>query len=1180
MDAITLVGSSAIDLAAHADESENLLYRSLFDLAHSASQSNAGRINIKFFLPQGLNETELGEPQPVGFDAIYVRCPQIPIPKIGAKFFGKQLSDVQAVDYFPYPTAYTASWMGQKLKEWWTAARTAETPFMMYAHTPDLFSHQLFKFRKRELFRRHIRIPLIGTHHSGFLQYVDEQLKCCLQSLLANPRLTNDVLFAKHGFLRAFVPIFDEKPELIEQIRDAVIGLRSIVENLFVNRRPLSNRSRKWGDICLGVAGLFSKDVRYRIAGLKSISHTVHSSIDLANQICGLDLRKLPNVELNYEQLLDEVLRQSAMHFGQIYLRHCYSQYDRVITFEGDSGVKELQEIGIAKEQIIVLENGELSVARLVEQYQEIVDSDRQVKIPTRRMRLDDLAFAPPPNEKRRGEGVLAMSDVHLGDGSGSSRAMALLKLAPKLEEMGISRVDIVGDLCERTAGSYRFNKHKKMFNNALHQISQLPSNGSAKSIFLGEMQFNRNTTKQEKSVDVVLKELQRAAIRCSLSLNVDGQTLGFDLNQCKPIREVNLDRGNHDDGEDLEKIIPAGRESKSLIRYDRRCGVVYVHGHIVGVPEYFEALTNAQSVSELEDSLTEEKLRKSLETAAVAYGVSTTLWRAFQPIVNFRSLYKEYFQSWLSGVGQWLNRGNESGRNASKEKSEFARFVSGILSPIDNSEDAVRLAAAVHDKENWCWAVCEGHSHQWSIEKLRVQHPKTQAMVSKFRINCGKFHGKRTTCVIIQFPDVAALEWDEKSESWYVLEHVRLSDEEIDEVLSLKSKRSPEERVLKVNASSNGHHVGANGGKEINDNQTIIEVPLEGGGHIARFWAMKELYEIQGPLHVLGSGRGNASFADEHVTGYGITHDSAGNVARLNTVVNHFVRHQHVRREADVWAERLTEFKHAITDFGPTLVEAVKIGRKRGIKHLPDLWHLSHQAALQDHQQGVPRPENEELLNWISGQSLLNAISGDFNIGFHYERYNDNIFTPIMSDEVLKGRAHLDGGFVLVYLRGTIEEIVGRLCDIDPKREIQWRVYTKHSIANGTPFGNICCKPVGPDYRRDLERASGILMNTGFMGTSEALHLGIPLATVPIKSQYEQACNAAALRKITDVCVVDSLVAREDQQAVFQYFKKHIAKNQLRLNRTGMIGGPVGPFVDIRNEVIHRIFGAAVRQG
>jgi UDP-N-acetylglucosamine:LPS N-acetylglucosamine transferase len=63
---------------------------------------------------------------------------------------------------------------------------------------------------------------------------------------------------------------------------------------------------------------------------------------------------------------------------------------------------------------------------------------------------------------------------------------------------------------------------------------------------------------------------------------------------------------------------------------------------------------------------------------------------------------------------------------------------------------------------------------------------------------------------------------------------------------------------------------------------------------------------------------------------------------------------------------------------------------------------------------------------------------------------------------------------------------------------------------------------------------ADGVISNAGFGTTSEALYLGKKLLVIPMKTQYEQQCNASSLEEM-GVTVVKKLKKRYLE--AFQYW-------------------------------------------
>ena len=51
--------------------------------------------------------------------------------------------------------------------------------------------------------------------------------------------------------------------------------------------------------------------------------------------------------------------------------------------------------------------------------------------------------------------------------------------------------------------------------------------------------------------------------------------------------------------------------------------------------------------------------------------------------------------------------------------------------------------------------------------------------------------------------------------------------------------------------------------------------------------------------------------------------------------------------------------------------------------------------------------------------------------------------------------------------------------------------------------------------FNQSLIHCTGIITGGGFETPAEALHLGKKIISIPIRGQYEQQCNAAALEKL-----------------------------------------------------------------
>ncbi|GGF06874.1 glycosyltransferase family protein [Hymenobacter cavernae] len=168
----------------------------------------------------------------------------------------------------------------------------------------------------------------------------------------------------------------------------------------------------------------------------------------------------------------------------------------------------------------------------------------------------------------------------------------------------------------------------------------------------------------------------------------------------------------------------------------------------------------------------------------------------------------------------------------------------------------------------------------------------------------------------------------------------------------------------------------------------------------------------------------------------------------------------------------------------------------------------LSHQSAvLSEH---APRPYTDDPV----GRAVLRHYApGTAHYGFHFERYDAGIHTPVIRRQVRELTPRNDGHYT-VYLPAFDEAtLVNRLRYLS--RTTRWEVFSKHSRQE-SEHGNVRVRPVsGAAFTDSLARSAGVLCGAGFETPAEALFLRKKLLVVPMKNQYEQICNAAALAQL-----------------------------------------------------------------
>lgn len=182
---------------------------------------------------------------------------------------------------------------------------------------------------------------------------------------------------------------------------------------------------------------------------------------------------------------------------------------------------------------------------------------------------------------------------------------------------------------------------------------------------------------------------------------------------------------------------------------------------------------------------------------------------------------------------------------------------------------------------------------------------------------------------------------------------------------------------------------------------------------------------------------------------------------------------------------------------------------------------NFGHQASFVSEK--VPRPENREIMGeWI----LRNYARATQYIGLHFKQYDDFILPPVIKKEILQADRQ-DKGHITVYLSSYNDATVRQY--LRPLKEFRWQVFSKE-VKQPTQDGNILFLPVSKTaFNKSLINCNAILTGAGFETPAEALYLGKKLLVIPIRGQYEQFCNAAALAKM-GVPVLNALDAGFEQ--------------------------------------------------
>lgn len=212
-------------------------------------------------------------------------------------------------------------------------------------------------------------------------------------------------------------------------------------------------------------------------------------------------------------------------------------------------------------------------------------------------------------------------------------------------------------------------------------------------------------------------------------------------------------------------------------------------------------------------------------------------------------------------------------------------------------------------------------------------------------------------------------------------------------------------------------------------------------------------------------------------------------------------------------------DYDLVINDFEPVSAWACKLKNKPCIS-------LSHQCAVLNRQ--APAPDNVDLMGKLLLQRYAPVTAA---YGFHFQAYDKNIFTPVIRREIRELQP-TDEGHYTVYLPAYDDNL---LCEhLSKFSETKWQVFSKHNKGAFT-LKNVRVMPIDNDaFIRSMASSTGVLCGAGFEGPAEALHLGKKLMVIPMQTQYEQQCNAAALKEM-GVPVIKSL-SKKYHEAISQW--------------------------------------------
>lgn len=290
-----------------------------------------------------------------------------------------------------------------------------------------------------------------------------------------------------------------------------------------------------------------------------------------------------------------------------------------------------------------------------------------------------------------------------------------------------------------------------------------------------------------------------------------------------------------------------------------------------------------------------------------------------------------------------------------------------------------------------------------------------------------------------------------------------------------------------------------------------LYSVQATGNGHIARAEELLPFLQRYGTVDVFLSGSNSTLDTTLPVKykskGLSLFYGNNGGLDYLK-VIKAFAPLRFIREARDLPVEK---YDVVLNDFESITALACKI------KNVPSI-HFGHQASFRS--EHTPRPAKKDIV----GEFVLkNYASSKHNVALHFKRYDDYIYSPVIKERILQADV-MDKGHITVYLSHYSDAVVEKALGAIPS--VAFHVFSKQR-KTVEQKNNITFIPVNNEaFTRSMISSHGVITGAGFETPAETLYLGKKLLCIPILGQYEQLCNAEALKDF-NVPVIHSI----DQQ-------------------------------------------------
>lgn len=279
-----------------------------------------------------------------------------------------------------------------------------------------------------------------------------------------------------------------------------------------------------------------------------------------------------------------------------------------------------------------------------------------------------------------------------------------------------------------------------------------------------------------------------------------------------------------------------------------------------------------------------------------------------------------------------------------------------------------------------------------------------------------------------------------------------------------------------------------------------LYAIQATGNGHISR--AMELLPHLQqyGEIDLFLSGSNSQLSLDAPVkyrsAGMSLFYNCSGGLDYWKMIKGFHP----LRLRKEIQELPVEKYDYVINDF--EYITAAACARKQ-VRSV----NFGHQASFISEK--TPRPARSNR----TGEFILKnyAKASDY-LGLHFRKYDEFILTPVIKKEILEAQPS-DQGHITIYLPAYCEK---ELLDVFGRfKHHRFEIFSGETKSIRQE-GNLSIIPINKQlFNQSLIHCHGIICGAGFETPAEALQLRKKLMVIPIRKQYEQQCNAAALAEM-----------------------------------------------------------------